>query len=109
MKTWLEKYASKIFPEKGTGIHKTSLSKVSWTKNPEKIVPISRGTSESDLVELALQAGFEDAVRIVHTPNKDYLGTLDKDDLARIGWKRQAGNTLDISPLAATGDKKKSA
>lgn len=106
VRSWLSSHAAKLFPQKGSGIYKTGLSEISWKKTPESIVPLIKGTSEDDLVDLALRAGMEDAVRVKHIPNREYLSTLSDDELATIGWKKTTGHSLKITPLANTASRK---
>ena len=102
VRTWLLNNSKLLWPASptGTGNTVTTVAELSWKKTPDSIVPIDKKKPDSYRVNLAIQKGYEDAVRTVSEPNKEHLETLSDEELKELGWKRHSSASLNVKPIA---------
>ena len=107
VRTFLKSHAKKIFPGKGSGEHKTSISITSWKKNPDKIAPLDKKLDDEQLAAHLLKHEGSHAVRAANLPDKEWLKKQTDEKLEFLGWKKTSDHTLKITPLAKSEATKK--
>lgn len=101
---WVEKNAVLFFGAP-TGTVKSAMLEISLSKNPPAIEQLDPTASEDDLINLALQLGFDSVIKTTRSISKDSLTGLTDEELEKIGFHRTQSKTCAFKLIV---DKSKS-
>lgn len=93
--SWIEKNALLLFGAP-TGTVKSAMVEISLSKNPPSIEQVDPVATEDELVNLALQLGYDSVVKTTRSISKDSLSGMDDEELSKLGFQRTQSKTVSL-------------